>query len=184
MLLRVNPRVGVWGFNSNDGSVKLWFSYADQRPQKVNVDTLPEEVAEAIRGAIRANILFEVKKNSPNSVPASNILTPNKLDIDKMLVKEAKKFLKQGTTSIKREVALLTDIRFLNLLDDLEQKGKNRKTVLRLIDKQLESLTDGLDTQTLYDSMVVDSEEELVEIKTTRLGVVEIEEKKDDKDKE
>jgi hypothetical protein len=180
MLLRVDPKTAIWGFGED-----LWFTVADPKPQDVDIEGLPEAVRDAVLGALRTGALFEVDLNgdkvetaplkpqeaspTPAATEREFSIKPVGLDIRPKVEEQIKKVLSGGVTSIRREVSRIKSSLFLTAAIILEKQGKNRKTVISLLEKQLLAIPSG--TYMGYD--VTEEEGETVTIERQRLDVTE-----------
>jgi len=154
MLLKVNPKTAFWGYGP------YWFTFADPQPHEVNVDGLPSEVREHIIAALHRRDLIEV---TADSKPVSGKLPV--MMTDDVNTRRAKLLLKGGVNTVRREVSLIKDASYLSVLLSCEKASSNRKTIVSLIEKQIDkcpSVECPSTAEKLYSSLVVESEAEPV----------------------
>jgi len=201
MLIRVNPKVGIWGYFSKENpNYRLWITLADPKPQEINVQGLPGDLAKAVEVALRTKVLLEVKETGEKVKEASQV-APGAQEV-KQTIKEdnpalkikAKELLKSGVASIRREVALIEDPMLLSIAISIERKGKARKTVKEILEKKLEkcpslssskvlaSTTRARCPSSIYDHLIEEEEEEQVVFEKSNLVVKSEIEKGDEKD--
>jgi len=143
MLIRVSSSVGVWGFHSEtDSDYELWFTHADPKPQEINVDELPVDMARALLEALHARTLIEVNERGREVLQETYSLQALRpavaeLGISPGLQIKAKKLLSGGVSSVRREVAMQDDALLLSTASAVEKSQKNRKTVIDLLERQL-----------------------------------------------
>jgi hypothetical protein len=180
MLLRVSPVAGIWGFKSKeDPDYELWFTLADPKPQDISVEELPQDMRNAVAGALRTKALIEVNENGEVLEEAhTKVLRPavNELGVNPVIEHRAKELLKGGVSSVRREVSVITNSLLLSTAIAVEKQGKNRKTVIGLLEKQLVKATD-LSNPTrmggMYSNLIEEEEGEIIECPVQGLAVEE-----------
>jgi len=176
MYLKVDDKIGVWGFNSTiDSNIKLWFSFADPRPQLVNMDKLPEDVNTAIRGALRTNILIEVNQKGEKIKlgPAKTLIPKGAVRYSQQIQRKAQSVLKLGATTIKKTISEMTNQPFLEAALDTESNGKNRKTVIVAIQKRLKGLAPAGEKNNPYTGTITEGESQEVKFKIAKMNLKE-----------
>lgn len=182
MLLIVDPKRTIWGYKE-----ELWFTYVDG-PKKVVLSTLSQGAQQAVSRAIGKGALIEVDQNGKSirkgvqklQQPLVEDSDPTGLQgVPHFMVEKLKELLENGVTSLRREISLVKSAHQIAALISLERSGKNRKTVLKLLDDQMEKTTDLNNPRLLngnmnmYDVLIKEEEGETVEFNTSGLSVVE-----------
>lgn len=149
MLLRVNKRVGMWGF---DG---IWLTFADRRPVECNLETLPESTKSRIITALDLGILFEVDKHDmpvPKQVIPKPIQQPvvqeqyvevPQVTLSQVQTTEIIDLLEQGVRAIRLAVGENNNKSQLAYGIDYEANHKNRSSVLKILRTRLTQLSPG-----------------------------------------
>lgn len=187
MLLIVAPKRALWGYQE-----ELWFSYLDS-PKEITLTALSPGAQQAVSRAIGKGALIEVDKNGKPvrkalqklQLPLVDNPEPDGLQgVPHFLAEKLKELLENGVTSLKREIPLVQSAVQVAALIALERCGKNRKTVLSLLDVQLTKTGDLSSARQLsgsmsmYDSLIEEEAGETVEFDTQSIEVIE--EKGDD----
>lgn len=192
MLLRVDPKRMFWGY---DG---FWLTVDDPEPQEIDLDSLGKKTKEKFVLALDQGVLMEIDQKG-NSVKRKRIrskmdrqaTTPivsdeqdfaSPIQIDPVIEKKLHNILAGGVTSIKREVALIENAQFLSVAVGLEKEGKNRKTVVNLLKKQMEKAKDYSNPLrgngvNLYDPLIEEEKGKDVEIEMQKYNVESSKEK-------
>ena len=193
MLLRVASKGGIWGFGP------LWLTFADMGPTEVDYESLDEKTRRAIDIALASDVLMEtdengdpLRKESPSaSVSVAPISMKNagaNKQSDLFTQEKARQLLDGNVHSVRREVSLIGNIQVLNAAIDLEQKTKNRKTVLGYLRQQLQKIlgnTNGnRNLESAYRNLIKDEEEEEIVISVSDLVVERTFEKDEEKEEE
>ena len=191
MLLRVASKGGIWGFGP------LWLTFADMGPTEVDYESLDEKTRRAIDIALASDVLMEtdengdpLRKESPSaSVSVAPISMKNvgaNKQSDLFTQEKARQLLDGNVHSVRREVSLIGNIQVLNAAIDLEQKTKNRKTVLGYLRQQLQKIlgnTNGnRNLESAYRNLIKDEEEEEIVISVSDLVVQRTYEKEEKKE--
>jgi len=166
MLLQVSRKIGMWGFGP------LWFTFAD-KPQQIDLDELDDLTKDRVLAAVSQGVLQnsdqdqKVKETIPLVQKAEVIQTPivtavthqASTSVSPVIEHRLKQLLKNGVTTLRREIPLIKSVHMLGTMLRFEEETKNRKTVLVLLRKSLEK-TGSVES---YDSLI--EEEEGEEIK-------------------
>ena len=169
MYIRVNNKVGMWGFGP------LWLTFADDYPTEIINEELDADTRNAVKAALASGVLQEVSE-SGEPIPRVTSVVPKVQvavvtagtnqdeyvppNIQSQLVK----LLKNSVTTLRREIALIRNPQFLTFAITIEKADKNRKTVLSLLEAQLQKTGSVSKACNMYDALVKDEEVEEIKI--------------------
>ena len=170
MLLRVSKKVGMWGFDS------LWFTFADPQPQDINLTEFDQRTQDAINLAIAQGALLKVDKNGDAlKVPRKQTQTVQRPIVNKpiavmpqvssVIIRKLTELLKNGVTTLRREIPLIKSQPMLSATLRLERENKNRKTVKALLKKMIEKTGSIM----MYDDLIKEEEIEVVTFDTNNM---------------
>jgi len=180
MLLRVSKKVGMWGYGC------LWFTFADPRPQNINLDELDETTRDKVNAALRDGILEQTDKVG-NTVSAKvEPVTPTSISrpvfdktqltygaqVSPVIAKKLGDLLKNGVTTLRKEISSVKSQQMLSALLEMEKNDKNRKTVVAMILKEIDK-TPSLQK---YDDLIEEEEVEVIKFNMENLIVPDIDE--------
>lgn len=181
MLLRVSKKVGMWGFGP------LWFTFADPKPQEVDLTELDESTRDKVNLAIAQGILIQLNdKGEPIGVPGRqtqmvqlpvvNEIPAGIPRVSPVIARKLTELLKNGVTTLRREIPLIKSHQMLSAALQFEGDNKNRKTIIALLKKAIEKTgsirmyddlikDEDIETVTFkVEDMVLESKEEIVEV--------------------
>lgn len=183
-----------WGY----GSIYFSSLSPEMAVQEISMESLtPDEihkVDEALRVTKKLILLEEIHTQAPletvtstdtkktikastTTVKAADDAVTLQMLRTPEMEKEVRSLLKLGVSSIKRELSNTDfDVEFLQFALELEQKIKNRKSVVKLLtdtqnkqrEKKLESPVSAKDLTSMYTLDIEDVEEEVVTFKMVR----------------
>lgn len=185
-LLRVSKRTGIWGYG------KYWLTLADAKPQIVDFDKLSDDEREVFLAAIATDQLEEFddndKKIRKQIIPQEEVQQPVTFATGATSMFENKllDILEHGINTVRREIDLMKNSNMLSAMLQLEKEGKNRKTALSLIQKQIKKLNKVCGARMdMYDEFVEEETGETITINMEDMVVystekeVEVENKED-----
>jgi hypothetical protein len=181
MLLRVSKKAGMWGFGP------LWFTFADPKPQHIDLTELDETTRDKVNLAIAQGALIRVDESGePVSIQGKQTQVVQRPVVDEVAVttpqvspviaRKLTELLKNGVTTLRREIPLIKSHQMLSAALQFEKDNKNRKTVIALFEKVIEKtgsirMYDDLikdeDVETVtfkVENMVLESKDEIVEV--------------------
>lgn len=185
--MRVNSRTAMWGYKH------LWLVYDDPCPTKITLEKLSEDVREMVEQGLIIGNLFEVdEEDKPVERKISKAQDPIVDDAEECLANitpvvacQLKELLENGVVTLRREVKILKNANVLMAAMAIETKNKNRKTVIKLLKKQLEKADDlstlsMLEKPNLYNDLI---EEEIGETVTFKVSDTDVSEDKGEEEK-
>jgi hypothetical protein len=167
MKLQVSKKVGMWGFGP------LWFTFADPKPQDINLSELDEQTREKVNIAVAQGILIQInqdgeligvpkkKKIQTVQCPVVNEAVTHTPQIPPVIERKLTELLKSGVTTLRREIPLIKSHQTLSAALYLEKQGKSRKTVMALLEKIIEK-TGNIK---IYDDLIKDEDVEVIKFK-------------------
>jgi len=168
MFVKVSPKQGMWGYNH------LWFTFADPQPHEIDLESLDSQTAEKVQMALDVGTLLEVGADGQRVekeqavypvekpiVPVTPIVTESvdSSEIAPGLRNRAKDMLNNGVATLRREIMLQRNRPLLASAMEEERKGKNRKTVVDLLEKQINKINAVRPSADMYHSLVTDEED-------------------------
>ena len=170
--LKVTKKRTYWGFED------IWLTSMDSNPREVKIEDLSADSREAVLRGLQMGDLIETDEDGEEiEVEEGETITPARntsLDISPAILSKAKDLLKEGVTSVKREIAFCKMPLLLSTALSLEQgKKKPRKTVISFLEKRLLALSGGADR---FDYMPLLEEDEGEKIVLKREDVILFEE--------
>jgi len=164
MFLAVTKKRTYWGFED------IWLTYTDSKPREVMIEDLSADTREAVLRGLQSGDLIETdqdgKEIEVEEVTVGETMTPRKktsLDVSPAVLSKAKDLLKEGVTSIKREIAFCKMPLLLSTSLRLEQgKKKPRKTVISFLEKRLLALSGGAERFDYTPDLEVEEGEKIV----------------------
>lgn len=180
MFVRVDEKQVYWG----DRTRTIWITSANREPTEIDMDSINQDVRSSVNQALSCGVLIQtdklgkpIAKNKINSSPfaGKQDILANKqtfeerteqgeLGVDIETYQKAKGFVKNGLSTIRREVGELKNIQLIRVCIDLEKKTKLRKTVLALLEGQLVKIK-GLNNpanMNFYESIIEDIDEKVI----------------------
>ena len=172
MLLRVSKKAGIWGFDS------LWFTFADSKPQDIDLNEFDERTQDAVNLAIAQGALLKVNENGEIlDVPRKQTQTvqrsivnesaPSAPQVSPVIARKLTELLKGGVTTLRREIPLIKSQPILSAALQFETENKNRKTVKELLKKMIVKTGSIM----MYDDLIQEEEMETVKFKMNDLIV-------------
>ena len=166
MLLRVSKRAGMWGY------CPFWFTFADPKPQKIDLTELDELTRDKINLAIAQGALLQVdesgeplkiarKQTQAVQRPVVNEAQTGTVEVSPVIARKLSELLKNGVTTLRREIPLIKSYQMLSTTLQFEKENKNRKTVIALLQKAIEKIGN----VKMYDDLIKDEEVETVVFK-------------------
>lgn len=181
MYLRVSPQTGMWGFGD-----ELWFTFADPEPQEVDYDALDADSQNAVDLALANGQLHQFDENGKKikarrrySIQTPIAVEPVKTDVKAQIAPSQlnglKQLLKGGVTSIRRQVALIKTPSVLRAAIELEDEGKKRSTVSKLLKGQLKKVDVRRTSTSMnpYDALVKEEIGETITFQVERISLTE-----------
>ncbi len=183
MFLRVSKKVGMWGFGP------LWFTFADPKPQKIDLTELDELTQDKVKLAMAQGVLIRtdrkgepIQEQRPQAQPVQHPIVDEVVTlvpvISPVIARKLTELLKNGVTTLRREIPRILSRANLNAALQFEKEGKNRKTVIALLEKTIGKTKD---ITLQYDDLIKDEDIEVVTFKVedmvleTKDEVVEVE---------
>lgn len=170
MFLRIPQKTGMWGLGA------LWATCDDPKPLYINEADLSEDHLKTITTDIELGRIFEVdnndqrverEKRKPIQHQAPIVVDDNTgvSDVPPVLVAKAREFIKQGVVSIRKNLDELDNTQLLLAAITIEEKNKNRKTVLSMLRGKLRKTDDVADRHiprraNMYEGLVEEEEGE------------------------
>jgi len=181
MLLRVNKRIGMWGFG------EVWFTFADQHSKDIDIDSLHVDTKNRILGAINKGILFEVDENDNPVIKQAVVMPPVKpvvvapatpeveIRLSPVQKAEVAKVLELGVRQIRAVLGKSNSVQQLMFAIEYENTNKKRTTVIKILQTRISQLapTTSLGgTLNPYDVMITDEKQEVITVKLADLVVL------------
>jgi len=179
----------MWG----DPARTVWVTNADKEPTEIDFSLLSKQTADAVKQALALGILVEtdnfgkvLKAEKVKTSPFAgkqDLLEKNQtfeekveqgeLGVSTDIYQKAKKIVKSGLSTIRREIEQLGNVQLLRVCIELEKKNKNRKTVLALFEAQLIKAKDLNNPANLnfYESIIEETEEKIVTFSPEEGGI-------------
>lgn len=185
MLLRVDKRVGMWGYGN------FWITFADKYPISVDLDRLQPETRDKIIQCLNRGVLFEVDETdnrivrqvtTPIVIQRPVVTVPDEASAQSEIVLPVAQklaiiqLLETGVRQIKVAISENNNILQLMFAVEHEKANKKRSTVLSILTKRLEQLAPKSSlTQRInpYEAMIVDDEPEVIKVNMADLVVVQ-----------
>jgi len=170
MLVRVSQRAGMWGFGP------LWFTFADPKPQEINPAELDGLTRDKVNLAIAQGTLIEVDEKGNKIVVLKKVEQAVqqpivncqevlvKPQVSPVIARKLSELLKNGVTTLRREICFIKSPQMLDAALQLEKQNKNRKTVIGLLEKAIEKMGGNkkMGRNEIYDDLIEEEDIETV----------------------